>query len=210
MSSGLVINGLRSALAGPFDLELAGAVAISGPSGAGKSLFLRMVADLDPNEGEVILNGRRRSAMSAPEWRRQVVYSAAETGWWSEHVADHFFGPFLASARALAARFMLAPQLIDGPVTRLSSGEKLRLALIRALLLDPPVLLLDEPTGALDQESTRLVEQALRERTAAGAVVLISTHDPAQPERLGARHLRMAAGRLSEEPARELALPADP
>lgn len=196
---GLRIVGLRSALAGPFDLVVeSGAVAISGPSGSGKSLFLRMIADLDPNEGEVTLDGRSRSAMASPAWRQRVVYNAAETGWWSEAVADHFAARSMDAARALAARIALAPELLEGPVGRLSSGEKLRLALIRALLLDPPVLLLDEPTGALDQDSTRLVERLLLDRMAAGTILLVSTHDPGQPRRLGARHLRMSAGQLAE------------
>ncbi len=196
---GLSIVGLRSPLAGPFDLAVAeGAVAISGPSGSGKSLFLRMVADLDPNEGEVMLDGAHRGDIAAPTWRRRVSYSAAETGWWSDSVADHFPPHATDAARALAGRLALAPQLLAGSVTRLSSGEKLQLALVRVLLLDPRVLLLDEPTGALDQDSTRLVEQVLRERMGAGMILLLSTHDAGQPERLGARHLRMDAGRLRE------------
>ena len=75
---------LKSALAGPFDLsvERGGCVGVSGPSGAGKSLLLRMIADLDPNQGEVWLNGVARSSLAAPAWRRQVTYVPAEFGWW--------------------------------------------------------------------------------------------------------------------------------
>ena len=78
----LRIDGLRSALAGPFTLALepGGCIGITGASGAGKSLFLRMICDLDPNDGEVWLNGAPRSAMTAPAWRRQVVYVPAESG----------------------------------------------------------------------------------------------------------------------------------
>jgi putative ABC transport system ATP-binding protein len=196
---GLRIAGLRSPLVGPFDLAVEhGAVAITGTSGSGKSLFLRMVADLDPNEGEVWLDGMRRSEMPAPSWRRRVVYSAAESGWWSESVADHFPGRTLDAARALAPRLALGSHLLEGPVTRLSSGEKLRLALIRALLLEPRALLLDEPSGALDQTTTRAVEDVLRERMDAGTILLLATHDPGQPARLAARHLHMVSGRLEE------------
>ncbi|HJS86972.1 MAG TPA: ABC transporter ATP-binding protein [Acetobacteraceae bacterium] len=194
----LVLRGLRSALAGPFDMavEAGECVAISGPSGAGKSLFLRMIADLDPNEGEVWLDGRERRSWAAPAWRRQAVYAAAEPGWWAERVCDHFAPAAEAAARALLPALDLAPAMMDAALTRLSTGERQRLALVRALVLDPPVLLLDEPTGALDQEATARIEAVLRARLARGTAVLIVTHGAGQAARLGRRTLRMAAGRL--------------
>lgn len=198
MTERLRIANLLSALAGPFDLELAAGecVAITGPSGAGKSLFLRMVADLDPNQGEVFLEGVERRALPAPAWRRKVVYNAAEPGWWHERVADHFPGTELEAARAMAPRLALAPALLDAPVLQLSTGERQRMALIRALALASPVLLLDEATGALDEDSTLLVEAVLRERLAAGVTIVMVTHSAAQAARLGSRHLRMEDRRL--------------
>jgi len=192
----LRIDGLRSPLAGPFDLEVGGGecVAITGPSGSGKSLFLRMVADLDPSEGQVWLDQRERAGFSGPAWRRQVAYAAAEPGWWSEQVAAHFTD--LAAAKALASRFGLLPAMLDGPVLRLSTGERQRLALVRTLVTDPPVLLLDEPTGALDVASVGLVEAMLREHLARGAAMLLVTHDSALAQRLGHRHLAMHERRL--------------
>jgi putative ABC transport system ATP-binding protein len=189
----LHIVNLRNHLAGPFDLAIAAGecVAITGPSGSGKSLFLRMIADLDPNEGEVFLDGRERRSFSPPAWRVHVVYNAAEPGWWSESVADHFRGTAKEFAHAMAPRLGLAPGLLDGPVVRLSTGERQRLALIRALALASQVLLLDEPTGALDEESTRRVETVLHERLAAGVTIAMVTHTPEQAVRLGQRHLRM-------------------
>lgn len=194
----LRLEGLRSPLAGPFDLSVAAGacVAVTGESGSGKSLFLRLVADLDPGAGEAWLDGQARSAMPAPRWRRQVAYLPADSGWWDERVAAHFSD--LAAARALAARLGLKPELLDGPVLRLSTGERQRLALARAMLAAPPVLLLDEPTGALDAASVGLVEALLRERMADGAAILMVTHDSTQPGRLGARHLAMTGGRLIE------------
>jgi len=196
--SGLRIVELRSPLGGPFNLALepGECVAITGPSGSGKSLFLRMIADLDPNQGEVFLDGAERHSMSAPAWRRRVVYNAAEPGWWSENVADHFRGAAMTFARTKAPELGLAPGLLDGAVVRLSTGERQRLALIRALALASPVLLLDEPTGALDEESTQFVEAMLRERLVAGIVIAMVTHSPAQAARLGRRHLRMENRRL--------------
>jgi putative ABC transport system ATP-binding protein len=194
----LLLRELRSPLAGPFDLsvEAGECVAISGPSGAGKSLLLRMIADLDPNEGEVWLDGRERRGWSAPAWRRQAVYAAAEPGWWAERVSEHFALATQDAARALLPRLNLAPAMMEAALTRLSTGERQRLALVRALVLDSPVLLLDEPTGALDQEATMRVEDVLRERLTRGTAMLVVTHSAEQAARLGRRRLRMLDGRL--------------
>jgi putative ABC transport system ATP-binding protein len=99
-------------------------------------------------------------------------------------------------ARATAPRLALATTLLEGQVTQLSTGERQRTALLRALALRSPVLLLDEPTGALDEASTTLVEDVLRERLAAGVTIAMVTHSAAQAARLGHRHLRMADRRL--------------
>lgn len=195
----LTLKDLKSPLAGPFDLTLprGGCAAISGQSGSGKSLFLRMIADLDPNTGEAALDGVSRASVDAPAWRRRCPYVAAESGWWRDTVAEHFAADQLQAARALAARLDLAPELIDGTVQRLSTGEKQRLAIIRALVLDSPVLLLDEPTGPLDPESTAKVEAVLQERLKDGLTLVIVTHDPAQGERLGGRRFVMRDRRLA-------------
>jgi ABC-type iron transport system FetAB ATPase subunit len=198
----LTVKDLRSPLAGPFELALprGGCAAISGASGSGKSLFLRMIADLDPNSGEVALDGAPRAGLAAPAWRRRCPYVAAESGWWRDTVAEHFAAGQLDAARTLAGRLALSPDLIDGPVQRLSTGERQRLAIIRALVLESPVLLLDEPTGPLDPESAARVEAVLQERLRGGLALVIVTHDPAQGERLGARRFVMRDRRLEAAP----------
>src|SRR5690606_11730155 len=79
----------------PVSLALAQgeAVAVMGPSGSGKPLLLRAIADLDPNEGSVILDDARREAMPAPRWRRLVGYLPAESGWWADRVGAQFGAP---------------------------------------------------------------------------------------------------------------------
>jgi ABC-type iron transport system FetAB ATPase subunit len=194
----LKISHLSSPLAGPFDFEVTAGrcAAITGPSGSGKSLLLRMIADLDQNEGQVALGDLSRVSCDAPGWRRQVIYVAAEAGWWADRVIDHFAPAQLDAARALAERLGLKPELFDGSVARLSTGEKQRLALIRALVLDPAVLLLDEPTSSLDRDSIARTEAVLKARLDAGLIIVLVTHDSDQAERLGDRHYEMRQGRL--------------
>ena len=198
MATALLVKDLRSAFAGPFELNLGtgACAAITGPSGSGKSLFLRMIADLDPSEGKVWLHERERGSMPAPQWRRQATYVSAESGWWADRVIEHFDVNRRSQVAALAARLGLRPDLLDAPVAQLSTGEKQRFSLVRALLPSPPVLLLDEPTGPLDEESVAKVEALLRERKATGTSILLVTHDPNQAERLGDQRYRMVAGHL--------------
>jgi len=182
-------------------LEVAGGecVAVMGPSGAGKTRLLRAIADLDPNEGDLSAGGVDRAAVSGPAWRRLVGYVPAESGWWADRVGAHFAEP--CRAQALLAEMRLPPDVLEWPTARLSSGERQRLALARALLLAPRALLLDEPTAALDEDTRGIVEAILRRRLEAGAAILMVTHDPAQARRMAARVLRVEEGRAHEEPA---------
>ena len=198
MQAALLVQGLRSEFAGPFELSLGtgACAAITGASGSGKSLFLRMIADLDPNQGKIWLNGTERSSVPAPQWRRQATYVAAESGWWADVVIEHFAAFGRSEVASLAGRLGLRTDVLDAPVAQLSTGEKQRLSLMRALLPSPPVLLLDEPTGPLDEESVVRIEALLRERMATGTAIVLVTHDPNQAERLGNQRYRMVAGQL--------------
>ena len=191
---GLARSGLR-----PFDLDLAAGecVAMMGPSGAGKTLVLRAIADLDPNEGRVGFEQVDRDAIPAPRWRRLVGYLPAEPGWWADLAGDHFGD--LAAARDAVAALGLPAEVLGAPVSRLSTGERRRVALARLLVQRPRVLLLDEPTSGLDEASTMRVEQVLRQRLAAAAAILMATHDRAQAARLADRCLAIEGGRLGGE-----------
>lgn len=179
-----------------FELMAGECLAIFGPSGSGKSLFLRALADLDPNSGDVRLEGRSRESMIAPQWRRLVTYAAAEPGWWASKVGEHFADWSLAEP--LAQRLGLPSDCASWPVSRLSTGESQRLGLIRVLIQSPKVYLLDEPTAALDHAGREAVEGVMRDRLAAGAAVLWITHDREQAKRMAARCLRIRDGRAEE------------
>ena len=188
-------EGLRHPHAGPFTLSVAAGtcLAVTGPSGAGKSLLLRMIADLIPHEGEAWLGETRRSALTAPAWRRQVTYGAAEPGWWHEQAGVHF----LKSMDAEAGQLGLPADIFARRVSDLSTGERSRLALLRILALRPAVLLLDEPTGALDEAASLAAETLLRDAMARGTALILVTHSAAQAGRLGTKRAELRAGRLS-------------
>jgi phosphate-transporting ATPase len=194
----LTVKGLkRLHLSVSFDLQDGECVALQGPSGVGKTLLLRSIADLDPNEGTVKLDGTLREAMPAPAWRRRVTYLAAEPGWWSDTVQEHFAA--WVDALPLVARLGLPEDCGAWSIQRLSTGERLRLALARALMLRSRVLLLDEPTSALDSTSAAAVEALIAERILDGTSVVRSTHDDAQARRVGSRIFAMRPDGSIEE-----------
>lgn len=196
-ASGLELNGLRTAIRGPYTITLPAGrcTVLSGPSGAGKSLLLRMIADLDPNQGTVTLDGEDRAAMPAPRWRCLVAYVPAEPGWWAPRVRGH-----MADLRAAAKAFPvvgLPAALMDAPVTQLSTGERQRAALVRAIVGRPRFLLLDEPTASLDPATTGLVEDQLTQLLHGGTGILLVSHNAEQARRMAHHRLSMGPDGLA-------------
>jgi ABC-type multidrug transport system ATPase subunit len=189
----------RSSHAGPFDFEVeAGAcVVIQGPSGAGKSVLLRMLADLDPHEGEALLDGAPAISMPPAVWRARVIYQPAEPAWWEATPAAHFDDAQLEDVRARLAQLGLRPDILDDELQHLSTGERQRLALLRSLSRKPRVLLLDEPTAALDPDGVARVETLLRAQLADGLTILMVSHAPEQARRMASQTWRMDAGKLA-------------
>ena len=195
----LETRSLRRLHVGPIDLQIeqGACVSVAGRSGSGKSVLLRMIADLDPHDGDALLDGKAWSAMPAHAWRRLVTYVAADSGWWADGVGDHFAAD--VDLPSLLAEVGLDPQAASWTVARLSTGERQRLALLRALCPGNRVLLLDEPTSGLDAGSTERVEALLRARMARGTAILLVTHDPGQALRMASRNYLLDDGRLHEQ-----------
>ena len=195
----LQVLDLRKSILKPasFCLSAGEAIAVRGPSGAGKTLLLRAVADLDANEGLVTLDGRDRSTIAGPEWRGLVGYVPAEPGWWADTVGEHFSE--WTAALAFVRDLGFPEEMKAWPITRLSTGERLRLALVRALMIRPKVLLLDEPTAALDAASVAAVESLINAHLRTGLAVLWVTHDAEQAKRVAHRLLVVEAGVVREE-----------
>lgn len=162
-------------------------VGLSGPSGSGKTRLLRAIADLDPHGGSIWLGETEQRALPAHQWRRQVMLVPAESQWWFERVGQHFPADFDRSALPALG---LAEEALDWPVSRLSSGEQQRLALLRAVSAGPRALLLDEPTANLDGEAVARTEQwLLKYLRREHLPVLWVAHDREQIRRIADRHL---------------------
>ncbi len=187
------IRNLHILTMAPLDLDLAAGecLAVTGDSGSGKSLFLRALADLDANPGELFLRGQPSTSYPPWEWRRQVSLLPAESSWWLARVGDHFPGPEVDLHQRLA-EVGLPADILKTPPHGLSSGERQRLSLLRVLLNTPTVLLLDEPTANLDEKNIALVERILKRYQQLHESALIwVTHDLAQARRVATRHLRL-------------------
>lgn len=170
-------------------------LALSGPSGSGKSRLLRALADLDPHGGQIALGDTEHTAVRGHEWRRRVMLVPAESQWWGETVGEHFPAGQVDETGFDTLGF--AADVMAWSVSRLSSGEKQRLALLRALAHGPQALLLDEPTANLDADSIARVERLLIDAIHAhGWPVLWVAHDTAQIARVANHHLRIAGDAL--------------
>lgn len=180
----------------PVSLDLAKGqcIAIQGPSGSGKTLLLRAIADLDPAAGDVFVGDTACRSITGPEWRRRVRYSASEPGWWAETARAHFADtPELDKC---VKSLGLSPSQLDQSISQLSTGERQRLALIRATIDRPDVLLLDEPTGALDAKATAQAERLMKSLLKSGKSIILVSHDPAQVRRIAHKKLVIRAGKL--------------
>ena len=186
------IGGRRLGAGLSLQLDEGEVVAVGGPSGGGKTTLLRTVAGLiDPLEGALLLRGESPDAIGWPRYRRRVSYLSQRPTLLDISVRDNLARPFRYGcaggafdhrvASRLLTELQLDEKVLEQRARTLSEGQKQRVSLLRALLVEPEVLLLDEPTSALDPDNVAAVEQLLARFE--GAILLVS-HDPAQVERL--------------------------
>ncbi|WP_243027926.1 ATP-binding cassette domain-containing protein [Thermus albus] len=170
-------------------------LAVLGPSGSGKTTLLRLLAGLvSPEKGRVEGEFRAYLPQTPPLLRRSVLENAA-FGLWLRGVPRR---------RALAQAARILPRVGLGdkarhPAHLLSTGEAVRLALARTLLVEPAALLLDEPTASLDPANTLKVEALLQEAAQEGRGVVLATHDLFQVRRLAHKVLFLLRGQVVEE-----------
>lgn len=180
----------------PLSFEVADGecLAVDGPSGSGKTRLLRALADLDEADGRVFLDGAEQSEMPAPQWRALVRYVSSEPAWWTATVRASLADDDAIQARVIRIVTALGLTVVDldRPVVELSTGERQRMSLARALADDPRVLLLDEPTSGLDAQAVALVEEVIRFRMLSGKIVLLASHDLGLMKRLADQRLVLA------------------
>jgi len=171
-------------------------VALLGPNGAGKTTTMRMMAGLiAPSQGSVTIDGVALTHTTGDALRGHIGFLTEAPGLWDRLTVREnlrvYAGiyeipePDAAIGRALDT-FELRDRAAT-PAAELSKGMRQKVALARALLHDPSILLLDEPTSGLDPEITRGVRQLLEDRRARGCAILVSTHNLDEAERLADR-----------------------
>ncbi len=199
--------GRRRALARvSFDCDAGEIVGLLGPNGAGKSTLLGILATLvAPSSGEVRY-GEHTAREAGAELRRRIGLLAHDLHLYPELTAGEnleFFGRLygVRDARARVAGWLERAGLgdrRDDPVSGFSRGMRQRLALERALLHDPRLVLLDEPFTGLDDGATFALVERLRGLKAKGCLVLLATHDLETVEGLVDRVAVLREGRLVE------------
>jgi cell division transport system ATP-binding protein len=195
-----------------FNLEEGEFVFLTGPSGAGKTSLLKLLyLALRPTSGRVMLFGedvtaaprralpnlRRRIGVVFQEFRLLDHLTAFENVALPMKVAGVNQGQYREDVRELLNWVGLADRVDARPPT-LSGGEKQRIALARALVAKPDLILADEPTGNVDPAMGEKIMKLFIELNKLGAAVVVATHDISLIEALGKPMLRLEGGRLSD------------
>jgi cell division transport system ATP-binding protein len=204
-------GGLEALRGVSFAIDTGELAFVTGPSGAGKSTLLKLIPAIErPTSGSVVVNGQNVGALkrgAIPYLRRNLglVFQDHKL-LYDRSVFDNVMLPlsFGALAPRDAARRVRAALDKVGLLEReranpiqLSGGEQQRLAIARAVVNRPAVLVADEPTANLDEESARRIVDILLSFHQVGVTLIVATHDQALVARHGRRVLQLAAGRLA-------------
>ena len=192
-----------------FRVEPGEIYGLLGPNGAGKTTTLRMVSGLlRPSSGSVVINGH--DVTNEPETvRRHIGYLTANTGLYARltplEVLDYFATLYDIPPDAARSRIRQLAEWLDmGEFIKLrcgalSTGQKQRTNIARALIADPKILVLDEPTLGLDVLSNRLILEFIRSQANAGKAILLSTHQLDEIDTMCRRMGLIHNGRLIAE-----------
>ncbi|MBQ9227988.1 MAG: ABC transporter ATP-binding protein [Eubacterium sp.] len=194
-----------------FTLESGAVTEIIGRSGSGKTTLLNMLSGLlSPSEGQVLLDGedlysQEDKALSVLRNQHLGVVPQGQTGLNSLTVLENVLLPYALyhkdnGAEAYAKELLEAvgiAALADAYPDELSGGEVRRLAIARALIMKPAIILADEPTGDLDDENTAVVLQLFRRLADEGASVLMVTHE-AEAKQYADHIYKMSSGTLEK------------
>jgi polar amino acid transport system ATP-binding protein len=201
-------------------------VCLIGASGSGKSTLLRCVNLVEPiDEGRIVVEGQdvtaRRVDVNSVRRRIGIVFQAFNLFPHMSVLRNVTLGPRAvlglsradadARARDLLGRFGLADKADDYP-DRLSGGQQQRVAIVRALAMDPDLMLLDEVTSALDPELVAEVLEVIRELATAGMTMVIATHEMGFAREIADRVCFLDDGVILEQgpPAEIFSSPREP
>jgi putative ABC transport system ATP-binding protein len=192
-----------------FAVNSSDRLGILGPSGAGKTVLLRALAKLDPlDAGAIHWQGQSVHGDAVPAYRKQVIYLHQRPALFEGSVEENLRYPFTLKAhhahdfdRARAVDLLVslgrAAAFLDKSSRDLSGGEAQIVAFVRAVQLEPAVLLLDEPTASLDPATARGVETALHRwltAQASGRALVWVSHDREQTIRMTDRRISLRSG----------------
>ena len=187
-------------------------VFVAGPSGAGKSTLLKMIAGLEPaSRGSIQVNGQRLDSLSArakPSLRRAVGVILQDTHLLYDRSAiDNVLLPLSVTglplktarsrARAALDKVGLSAKEQANPIT-LSGGEQQRLAIARAIVNRPAILIADEPTANLDADTAQRIMSVFRDFNRVGVTTLIASHDEALMAQYASRCLKITRGGFAD------------
>ncbi len=197
------------------EIDRGDVVCIIGPSGSGKSTFLRCLNRLEtPDSGEILLDGvdlmDRKTDLDRQRRKMGMVFQQFNLFPHMSILKNLTVSPMMLKKTPQAEAEAKAMQLLEGVgladragdyPAQLSGGQKQRVAIVRALCMEPEVMLFDEPTSALDPEMVGEVLDVMRELAGSGMTMVVVTHEMGFAREVGNRVLFMDEGIIREENA---------